>query len=159
MSSSHFYTSLQTSRKKELRLVTLLPAPTKDATIECTLSIGNLEDQRLHYEAQSYEWGDLNSPKHEILLDGQPFTVRRNLWQALRCLRTEFSARTLWVDAICINQEDVLERNHQVGMMGSIYNFASSVRIWLGGRGDNSREAVLLFHEIWEELCKKTQKH
>jgi hypothetical protein len=152
MSSSHFYASLQTSRKKELRLVTLLPAPTKDATIECTLSIGNLEDQQLHYETLSYEWGDINSPKHEILLDGQPFTVRRNLWQALRCLRTEFAARTLWVDAICINQEDVLERNHQVGMMSSIYTFASSVRVWLGERGDNSREAILLLHEIWESF-------
>lgn len=132
--------------------MTLLPAPTKDAPIECTLSIGSLNDQNLHYEALSYEWGDPDSPKHEILLDGQPFIIRRNLWQALRCLRTEISARTLWVDAICINQEDVSERNHQVGMMGSIYSFASSVRVWLGEKGDGSREAILLLHEIWESF-------
>jgi hypothetical protein len=132
--------------------VTLLPASTKDAPIECTLSIGSLEDQNTQYEALSYEWGDPNGPQYEILLDGQPFTVRRNLWQALRCLRTELRERTLWVDAICINQEDVLERNHQVGMMGSIYNYASSVRVWLGDRGENSREAILLLHEIWDSF-------
>jgi hypothetical protein len=36
--------------------------------------------------------------------------------------------------------------------MGSIYNFASSVRVWLGERGDHSREAILLLHEIWESF-------
>ncbi|KAE9375181.1 HET-domain-containing protein, partial [Stipitochalara longipes BDJ] len=146
------YTSLRTSGRNELRLVTLLPSPTKDASIECTLSIVSIDNQTLHYEALSYEWGDPNSSQHEIVLDGQPFTVRRNLWQALRCLRTEFSARTLWIDAICINQEDVAERNHQVGMMGNIYSFASSVRVWLGEKGDHSKEAILLLHEIWESF-------
>jgi hypothetical protein len=161
MPHHHLYTSLNTTWERELRLVTLLPAPTKDAPIECTLSIISLEDQNTQYEALSYEWGDPNGPQYEILLDGQPFTVRRNLWQALRCLRTEYSARTLWVDAVCINQEDVFERNHQVGMMGSIYNCASSVRVWLGEKGNNSRDAILLLHEIWdsfEEVSRPSQE-
>jgi len=153
----HIYTPLRTTGSNELRLVTLLPSPTQDAQIECTLSVGSIENQSLHYEALSYEWGDPDNPQYEILVDGKPFTVRRNLHQALRCLRTEFSSRTLWIDAICINQEDVVERNHQVGMMGNIYNFASSVRVWLGEKGDHSREAILLLHEIWEsfeEVCR-----
>ncbi|KAN0113244.1 HET domain containing protein [Hyaloscypha variabilis] len=152
MPAPQVYTSLQTAGRNQLRLVTLLPSPTQDATIQCTLSIRSLKDQSLAYEALSYEWGDPNSSQHEILLDGQPFNVRRNLWQALRSLRTELSARTLWIDAICINQEDFAERNHQVAMMGNIYNFASSVRVWLGEKGENSREAFLLLHEIWESF-------
>lgn len=152
MSHHHIYSPLQAKGKQELRLVTLLPSPCKDAPIECTLSIGNLDNQNLRYEALSYEWGDTNGPRYDILLDGQSFTVRRNLWHALRCLRTEFSGRTLWIDAICINQEDVSERNHQVGMMGHIYSFATSVRVWLGEMSDNSREAILLLHEIFESF-------
>jgi hypothetical protein len=152
MPHHHIYTPLQATRKQELRLVTLLPAPCKDAPIECTLSIGNLQDRNLQYEALSYEWGDPNDPGYDILLEGQPFTVRRNLWHALRCLRTEFGARILWVDAICINQENVSERNHQVGMMGNIYSFATSVRVWLGEMSGNSGEAILLLHEIFESF-------
>jgi hypothetical protein len=152
MSHHHIYTALQAKGKQELRLVTLLSSPCKDAPIECNLSIGNLEDQNLRYEALSYEWGDPNGPRYDILLDGQPFTVRRNLWHALRCLRTEFGGRTLWVDAICINQENVSERNHQVGMMGHIYRSATSVRVWLGETSNNSREAILLLHEIFESF-------
>ena len=162
MSHRHIYTPLQAKGKKqELRLVTLLPSPCKDAAIECTLSIGNLEDQTLEYEALSYEWGDPNGPRYDILLDGQPFTVRRNLWQALRCLRTEFGERTMWVDAICINQEDVSERNDQVRMMGHIYRSATSVRVWLGDMSNNSREAILLLHEIFEsfeEISRPSQE-
>jgi len=84
------------------------------------------------YEALSYEWGDPNSPRHTILLDGQPFKVRKNLFRALECLRDTEVPGALWIDAICINQEDLQERNHQVQMMSRIYRSAQGVRVWLG---------------------------
>ncbi|KAI1245278.1 hypothetical protein MGN70_012168 [Eutypa lata] len=54
-----------------------------------------------------------------------------NLRQALHDLRSPESTMILWVDAICINQGDIHEREHQVGIMGSIYREAKTVRPWL----------------------------
>lgn len=52
------------------------------------------------------------------------------------------SARTIWVDAICINQSDVKERNHQVHIMQRIYTNAASVVVWLGPADGSSRAAM-----------------
>ncbi|KAH7378654.1 heterokaryon incompatibility protein-domain-containing protein, partial [Cadophora sp. MPI-SDFR-AT-0126] len=64
------------------------------------------------YEALSYEWGHFKSSK-EIFINGMRFFVRDNLWNALYDLR-EDSPRRLWIDALCIDQQNVDERNHQV---------------------------------------------
>lgn len=88
------------------------------------------------YDALSYVWGqaDTSTDRH-ILLNNEPFVVRSNLYQALlalqRCSR-EGAVQYLWVDALCIDQCNVLERNHQVQMMGRIYSQAFQVRVWLG---------------------------
>lgn len=52
------------------------------------------------------------------------------------------SARTIWVDAICINQDDVNERNHQVHIMENIYSQAAAVVVWLGSESQSSRAAM-----------------
>tara|TARA_R110002060_G_scaffold37273_5_gene48340 strand:+ start:236 stop:670 length:435 start_codon:yes stop_codon:yes gene_type:complete len=67
-----------------------------------------------------------------ISLGGQSFPVRENLWQASFHLRLDNSNRILWIDAICINQNDESERNHQVTQMGQIFSRASRVLAWLG---------------------------
>ncbi|KAK4231677.1 heterokaryon incompatibility protein 6,OR allele [Podospora fimiseda] len=84
------------------------------------------------YEALSYCWGD-QTEKHEILLDGFKFDVATNLHSALLRLRLHDKPRLLWVDAICINQNDVQERNVQVSFMRRVYQRAKCVLIWLGG--------------------------
>ena len=83
------------------------------------------------YDALSYEWS-IPEPRRIILLDGQPFEVTPNLYGALR--RVQQTARKenrqwikLWVDAICIDQSNVSERNIQVSRMRYIYSFASTV--------------------------------
>ncbi|KAE9367140.1 HET-domain-containing protein [Stipitochalara longipes BDJ] len=83
------------------------------------------------YEALSYVWGDIRD-SDTILVDGCTVSVTRSLETALRHLRYPDKPRTLWVDYVCINQKDVLERSQQVAKMGSIYEQASSVVIWLG---------------------------
>ncbi|KAL2277951.1 hypothetical protein FJTKL_15079 [Diaporthe vaccinii] len=50
--------------------------------------------------------------------------------------------RLFWIDAICIDQDNVRERNHQVGLMKQIYSMASNVYIWLGRESENSRLAM-----------------
>lgn len=68
----------------------------------------------------------------EILLDGNKHPTRNNLWQALKHLRSERYKRFLWADALCIDQENEKERNHQVGQMSDIYEQAMTARVWLG---------------------------
>jgi ankyrin repeat protein len=98
--------------------------------IECHLFDARL-DEPIEYEALSYTWGDSVRP-YDILLNGNPMPVTANLSRALWDLRYPNEDRILWVDAICINQEDIQERGHQVKHMASIYKNAKQVVVWLG---------------------------
>jgi hypothetical protein len=70
------------------------------------------------------------------------FQATSNLESALRHLRHESETRTLWIDAICIDQQDDVEKGCQVGQMDQIYKKCSRVCIWLGGAADNSDAAI-----------------
>ncbi|KAH7310708.1 heterokaryon incompatibility protein-domain-containing protein [Stachybotrys elegans] len=87
------------------------------------------------YWALSYVWGDPLERKM-ILLNGTSFTVTLNLYQALHRLVQEpqhvVDGAKLWVDAICINQCDLAERESEVARMGDIYSLACGVDVWLG---------------------------
>ncbi|KAN0102034.1 Heterokaryon incompatibility protein (HET) domain containing protein [Hyaloscypha variabilis] len=87
--------------------------------------------QKPKYRALSYMWGD-EAVEAEILLNGVRFRVRQNLWDALHYLRNSEAQRPFWIDAICINQCDVEERNRQLAMMKWIYFRAETVVVWLG---------------------------
>jgi len=54
------------------------------------------------YEALLYTWGS-SLPVERIEIDSTPVDTRRNLYDALRCLRDRKEERTLWIDTICIN--------------------------------------------------------
>ena len=72
-----------------------------------------------------------------IELNGQQVFVGENIWWALYHLRQNSQEIVLWVDAICIIQNDISERNHQVLKMETIYTNAEEVFVWLG-RGRTS---------------------
>ncbi|CAN9440869.1 unnamed protein product [Alternaria alternata] len=84
------------------------------------------------YDALSYMWGDA-SPVDHIVVDGAAIPIAWNLARALEYLRDQQGSevRRIWIDAICINQEDGEERGHQVAMMRSIYSKADCVRVWI----------------------------
>lgn len=108
-----------------------------------TVELGNL--QRPSYHALSYVWGDPDRDHHAIVELGESqraLPITQNLWIALQHLRHPSAYRTLWVDAICINQEDIEERNNQVSRMADIYSAAEKVFVWLGPEGDNSSLAL-----------------
>ena len=86
-----------------------------------------------YYTAVSYTWGD-GAPTEYIFINQQRFRVRRNLWSCLYYLGQHNSAAWshLWVDAICIDQTNVQERNTQVRFMDDIYCNALCVSVWLG---------------------------
>lgn len=83
------------------------------------------------YEALSYVWGD-TSKKTPIQVNDKTLEIGINLRGALHALRYEDKSRTLWIDAICIDQQNIKERNEQVAAMPQIYSRAMKTVIWLG---------------------------
>ncbi len=63
---------------------------------------------------------------------GWPTEITTNLYAALSRLRCTETVRTLWIDAICINQKDIAEKSFQIELMRDIYSSAEEVSMWLG---------------------------
>lgn len=104
------------------------------------------------YAALSYTWG-LTSPEtdRKIILNDKFVTVGKNLEIVLRALSVaqEFkNGFKLWVDALCINQVDDIERGCQVARMRDIYGDAYSVIAWLGEEENGSNEAIRLLYDL-----------
>ncbi|KAF2160185.1 hypothetical protein M409DRAFT_29266 [Zasmidium cellare ATCC 36951] len=98
------------------------------------------------YEALSYTWGDTSYQQLAFVLNGdedpKTVSIRRNLATALRHLRLKYEVRSLWVDAVCINQDDLDERAVQVKRIRYIYGLASRVVVWLGESSHGSSGAL-----------------
>lgn len=113
---------------KEIRLVRFLPSSTP-SSIACEFERYSLYDAKL-YIALSYTWGDVTSTVHEITVDGYPIFVRQNLWYYLQQLHSlddeaEGHSVALWIDALCIDQSNIQERSHQVGLMREVFSKVS----------------------------------
>ena len=113
-----------------IRLLTLERATGPDVSVRCSLQHVTFA-QKPKYEALSYTWGD-ETAKKRISINGKEFEVGRNLCDALKHIRCTDRDRVLWIDAICINQTNVPEKNQQIRMMPFTYSRASQVLVWLG---------------------------
>jgi hypothetical protein len=111
------------------------------------LHIFSLEDAP-PFAALSYAWGPPENTK-TIDLEGNLFEVRKNLWDFLSYCEPQEHRKYLWIDALCINQTSVRERNHQVAIMGRIYRRAAMVIAWLGLGYD---EALNLIPNALEDM-------
>jgi hypothetical protein len=96
----------------------------------------------VYYEAVSYTWGDLSNLR-PITLAGFDWHVTNNLEIALQHFRYRHAVRRLWVDSLCINQQDNQERLHQVNLMRFVYQNAGRVLVWLGHSFETAIELVL----------------
>ena len=125
------YTSLNV-QTNQIRIIELLPGRWND-TINCSMRTVSL-DEKPGYEALSYVWGD---PKATVPITVNGIIVHAtiNLVAALRRVRSSVASRTMWVDAISINQKDLDEKTQQILIMGKIYELASSVLVFLGESG------------------------
>ncbi|KAL2821837.1 heterokaryon incompatibility protein-domain-containing protein [Aspergillus cavernicola] len=111
------------------------------------------------YYALSYVWG-IDAPRHPLIISGKVLMARDNLWLALLQLRIrQFDHNVLhfWIDAICINQDDISERGHQVNLMGDIYSNAHFVVSWLGSGTIDTRiaiKAISMYNTTPDESAK-----
>ena len=142
------------SGPNNIRLLQILPG-TGDANIFCQVFQYTLRTEKAFglYEALSYVWGDWADPHQICVKNAQDkfygtFWVTKNLFTALLRLRDADLPRTVWIDAICINQKDLNERASQVQIMARIYAYAMSVTIWLGEAENDSSKVLDLMRRI-----------
>ncbi|KAK4444358.1 heterokaryon incompatibility protein-domain-containing protein [Podospora aff. communis PSN243] len=133
------------------RLLHIQPNGDVDAPITCHLHSIPRKDACDRYEALSYAWDEGGQPKEPksskenersnghreqqplyIICNGHEVPVKRNLYDALLHLRHSSVIRAIWVDAVCINQEDSTEVSHQIQAMTEIYGQAHRTVVWLG---------------------------
>jgi hypothetical protein len=121
--------------RRQIRLFELAPAARRSdpvvGSIRLTyLTLSTNRDEEPRFDALSYVWGQ-QTPTFNIIMDGRRFHVGRNLMCALQDIRDRDEALVIWIDAICINQQDLREKGHQIQLMRYIYESASTVRVWM----------------------------
>ncbi|KUJ12429.1 HET-domain-containing protein [Mollisia scopiformis] len=134
--------------KHEIRLLRILPSHDKATTIHCELETTTL-DVRPSYRALSYEWNPPNAVKSfaRVFVNGHEIDATSNLRHALAHLN-DGPSFAYWIDALCINQSDKVERGHQVQSMRSIYHQARQVLVWLGLDSGNMSLGMDLVTEL-----------
>jgi len=135
---------------QQIRVLLLEPAADPTAIIRATLEVHDIQQKDVSYAALSYVWGNENDVT-TMELGTCPFDVRVNLYSALAKLRSIDSVLNIWADAICINQKNNQERNHQVSFMGEIYDSARVVIVWLGSSDNDSKLAIDLI-KLWASI-------
>ncbi|ORY18262.1 heterokaryon incompatibility, partial [Clohesyomyces aquaticus] len=106
------------------------------------------------YNALSYEWGDPDQPSHWIRVNDGYLKVRENLFRFLHTARGKPRAQPglneyIWIDAVCINQDDDQEKGHQVQDMQSVYSYAHAVYVWLGTESNANIDSVADKIPVW----------
>ena len=98
------------------------------------------------YVALSYAWGNQSSTStRDIIVNGKRMHVTENLESFLRWWQSSWECRKglkLWVDSLCIDQQNMEERSNEVRRMGIIYATAWRVFAWLGPSHTDSDHAV-----------------
>ncbi|KAI1741664.1 heterokaryon incompatibility protein-domain-containing protein [Xylaria scruposa] len=134
------------SNENFIRVLTILPTLTQNGDLlRVTIETTRLEAE-LSFDALSYTWGD-DSKKVNIDCDGESIDVTQNCLDGLWHLKEIYGSLRIWVDAICINQNNKEEKNGQLPLMGTIYSQANRVFIWLGP-GNNKTDAAMEYLRV-----------
>lgn len=132
---------------REIRILTILPGA-YESPIECTLENAPFFDVE-DYDALSYTWGDPQITT-EMFVNGHSFQATLNLAAALVELRARHHFR-LWIDAVCIDQNNRQEKGLQVLRMEAIYRKANRTIVWLGNQEDHSDIAFEAFKALSQD--------
>jgi hypothetical protein len=165
--TTYTYRNLNYQLGQEIRLIVLDPGQDQE-DLTCDIKHVNLLDEPA-YEAVSYTWRDSQGDDSlcgRIFCRGKLMWITANCQAALRCLRRTQRKRSLWVDAICIDQQNNAEKNHQVQLMSTIYSSASQVLVYLAPTSPSNKLAIKRVLEYLKDmndtprqLLRKPQKH
>lgn len=138
----HFKHEALLDARKFIRLLTLHSGQ-NDEPLRASLTPQPLSHD-LHFEALSYMWGP-SEPKQLFQLNEQEFLLRPNIHAFLRRLRYHSKDRVLWLDAVCIDQNNISERGDQVSLMREIYSSCRQCLVWLGESIPRGDEVIEMF--------------
>ncbi|KAF2640839.1 hypothetical protein P280DRAFT_359867, partial [Massarina eburnea CBS 473.64] len=141
----------------EIRIMCIMPAENVTAPIvmhaahcpvKCEVTFTALSCESSHCDIRSPiltthldRWGTDEAPV-EIVLNGQKKLIRKNLAEAIRAVRMPNGIVPLWIDAMSINQDDVIERGRQVARMGAIYENATVIISHVGEQATDTALAL-----------------
>lgn len=148
--SRHHYRPLSKERK-EIRLLTVEAGNQSEILSACLRHATLDKDILPHYETISYCWGKTAS-KGWLFLDGYTVSFPAQAIAALKRMRFDDKPRTLWIDAICIDQSNFDERSAQVSIMDQIYGMSAGNLIYLGNDERGIAQAIvpsLMKFESW----------
>lgn len=127
------YSSLPLVTPRSIRLLEL---DENDRSADCGRFIANLRvvslDEEPEFDALSYVWSQATTMSHSVLCGCHEIKVTQSCYLALLYLRQKVKRLSIWVDAICIDQQGEEEKRHQLPLMQAIYTHAKTVYIWLG---------------------------
>ncbi|KAI1751529.1 heterokaryon incompatibility protein-domain-containing protein [Xylaria castorea] len=108
-----------------------------------------IDDHLDPFEAVSWCWGAASSTmRTQITVDGHRLSIPANAYEVILELCVPQKKKRVWIDAICINQDDIDERSQQVAMMEAIYRKASMTLVWLGKDNGTTKDAMNMIENI-----------
>ena len=141
---------------KEFRLL-IVYAGKDDDPIRAELRLARLNSTSSpRYETISYCWGDPRKTA-PIRLNNRKVAVPASSAAAIRAVRLPDLTRIVWIDALCINQEDFNERSVQVAMMADIYSRSQRNLVYLGEADSNTERAVKSISLILSDIKERTK--
>lgn len=133
---------------QEIRLLRVEAGTGAKHPLICTLqSVSLLDRPAPVYETISYHWGNA-SKRASITLNSYKRTIPATAAAALYRMRLPDTHRMLWIDSVCINQDDSIERGHQVALMGTVYSLTFRNLIWLGEDDQTTSKALRTINNI-----------
>ena len=126
---------------KHIRLLSFNPPDGDGKEISCSMHVMSLEDPGLEYSALSYCWGGSHRNSH-MTINGHMFPITESLANALQVFRSEFRG-LIWIDQICIDQSDEIEKSEQVRLMTQIYSSCLMCFCYLGEEDDQTHTALI----------------
>ncbi|KAH8632799.1 hypothetical protein IG631_11433 [Alternaria alternata] len=140
---------------KEIRVLVVAPG-VGDAIVECTMRRISLRHKFVPiYETISYCWGAPRPPS-TIKLNGNMTSVPASSEAALRRMRLSGRPRTLWIDAICIDQSSMTERSEQVAFMSTVYRGGMRNLIYLGEDDGMAERGVKAVQDVVTDMHTAT---
>ncbi|KAJ4401436.1 hypothetical protein N0V85_005529 [Neurospora sp. IMI 360204] len=146
--SGERYPYRQLEHETTIRLLFITPGSGE----EITYTLLHAELGNIPYKALSYEWRLPSDDDPKITIDGHPVRIRKNLFEALKQINSVIhylGFLFLWVDPLCINQNDNAEKSQQIQKMGKIFSGADEVFAWTGTMANDSDYTMDILNSIF----------